>query len=117
MTIETMTCMNCGTEVANGLCHRGDEHTNIPHEDRQACDVKISGGYSSDFDLCEFHGVICTPCLRKALPNLYKVANYEQPMPKFHYFPKGVDAARNWRNDSGRTPQEEQRMIDELAGG
>lgn len=112
MNIESMTCMNCGTEIKPGYAPIRDEHINIPEQDWEGCDVKIRGGYSSDFDLQEFHGVICTACLRKAMPNLYQVQRLDEARPKFHYFPKGETGHREWKPN--RSPQDDQRILDSL---
>lgn len=88
--IESMTCMNCGTEIKRGY-ETSEEHTNILEQDWKGCSVDIQGGCSSGFDLDVFHGVICKPCLEKAMPNLFKVMSFEKPKPKHHYFPKGVN--------------------------
>lgn len=85
--------MCCGTLVDRGLDIASDEHTNIPNEDWNGCDVKIVGGFSSDFDLCEFHGAICNACVKKALPNLYKVTRVEESRIKYHYKRADADLA------------------------
>lgn len=88
--IKSMNCMNCGTEIKRGYTW-SEEHTNILEQDWRGCTVDIQGGCSSEFDLDTFHGVICPSCLKKAMPNLFKVKSYEKPKPKYHYFPEGVN--------------------------
>lgn len=114
MHIESIGCMNCGKEIKRGFCRGGDgEHTNIPEQDWEGCDVRITGGYSSDFDLQTFHGVICGGCLLKAIPNLYQVRSVERVRDKTHYFPKGVIGHAEFNME--HSPQDEQRLLDSIS--
>jgi hypothetical protein len=102
-------CMVCATEIKIGQC--GDQEENILSGDWEACTVEINGRFSSDFDLDHFHGVICTQCLHKYIPNLYKVSGYTKPREKYKYFPLGQNSERQWNSSPwDNNPQKTARL-------
>lgn len=53
------------------VCEKAVVYLWPEHQDasnlNSACDVRIYGGYGSDFDLAVYHAVICDACMDKAI--------------------------------------------------
>jgi hypothetical protein len=93
MYIKEIPCCVCGTMVGKGYDGSDKEHTNIPYQDWEGCDVKIAGGFSSDFDMTELHGVMCNACVKNMLPRLYEVELVSKQPNIYHYKKPGLGAA------------------------
>lgn len=99
--MDKIPCMICATEIKMGICGGAEE--NILSGDWEGCTIDIQGGFSSDFDSQYFHGVVCTKCMNKCIPNLFKVKNHFTENTKYEYFPLGQNLGRNM--NWGKAPE------------